>query len=111
MLRTRLQFADLEKLKGVDTGPAWEKSDKFIEQLEGGSNARRAGDLGPRRGRITRRTPRAVAAVSFVAELKPRSPAARSGARPKIVWCRSRALVHKVTSAGRRAWTSYAVMI
>src|SRR5438876_3215963 len=42
MLRTRLQFADLEKLKGVDTGPAWEKSDKFIEQLEGGSNARRA---------------------------------------------------------------------
>ena len=42
MLRTRLQFADLEKLKGVDTAPAWEKSDKFIEQLEGGANARQA---------------------------------------------------------------------
>ena len=42
MLRTRLQFADLEKLKGVDTSPAWEKSDTFIEQLEGGVNARQA---------------------------------------------------------------------
>src|SRR5216110_1028829 len=42
MLRTRLQFADLEKLKGVDTAPACEKSDKMIEQLEGGANARRA---------------------------------------------------------------------
>src|SRR5205814_1349602 len=42
MLRTRLQFADLEKLKGVDTAPAWEKSDPFIEQLEGGSHARQA---------------------------------------------------------------------
>lgn len=42
MLRTRLQFADLEKLKGVDTAPAWEKSDKFVEQLEGGVNARQA---------------------------------------------------------------------
>ena len=42
MLRTRLQFADLERLKGVDTTPAWEKADKFIESLEGGSNAREA---------------------------------------------------------------------
>ena len=42
MLRTRLQFADLERLKGVDTTPAWEKADRFIEQLEGGANARQA---------------------------------------------------------------------
>jgi fido (protein-threonine AMPylation protein) len=42
MLRTRLQFADLEKLKGVDTASAWEKSDKFIEQLEGSANVARA---------------------------------------------------------------------
>jgi fido (protein-threonine AMPylation protein) len=41
-LRTRLQFADLENLKGVDTAAAWEKSDRFIEQLEGGVNARKA---------------------------------------------------------------------
>jgi hypothetical protein len=40
MLRTRLQFADLERLKHVDTTPAWEKSDAFIEQLEGGANVR-----------------------------------------------------------------------
>jgi Fic family protein len=39
MLRTRLQFADLEKLKDVDSAPVWEKSDKLIEQLEGGANA------------------------------------------------------------------------
>jgi hypothetical protein len=38
MLRTRLQFADLDALKGVDTAPAWEKSDRFIEQLEDGEN-------------------------------------------------------------------------
>jgi len=42
MLRTRLQFADLEKLKGVDTTPAWEKADKYIEQMEGASNAGKA---------------------------------------------------------------------
>jgi len=42
MLRTRLQFADLEKLKGADTTPAWEKSDRLLEDLEGGSNVRRA---------------------------------------------------------------------
>jgi len=42
MLRTRLQFADLERLKGVDTSATWEKSDAFIEQLEGGANVRLA---------------------------------------------------------------------
>src|SRR6266571_4458234 len=42
MLRTRLQFADLERLKGLDTAPVWEKSDKYIEQLEGASNLRQA---------------------------------------------------------------------
>ena len=42
MLRTRLQFADLERLKGVDTSAIWEKSDAFIEQFEGGANVRRA---------------------------------------------------------------------
>src|SRR5262245_54764530 len=42
MLRTRLQFADLDKLKGADTTPAWEKSDGLLEDLEGGSNVRRA---------------------------------------------------------------------
>ena len=34
--------------------------------------ARRAGDVEPRRGRITRRTPRSRAACSLLAELKPR---------------------------------------
>jgi len=42
MLRTRLQFSDLERLKGVDSTAAWEKADRFIEQLEGGVNARQA---------------------------------------------------------------------
>jgi len=42
MLRTRLQFADLEQLKGVDTAVVWEKSDKFIEQFEGAIDVRRA---------------------------------------------------------------------
>jgi hypothetical protein len=42
MLRTRLQFADLERLKGADTGPAWKKADRFIEQLEGGANVGQA---------------------------------------------------------------------
>ena len=37
-----MQFADLERLKRVDTGPTWEKSDAFIELLEGGANVRRA---------------------------------------------------------------------
>ena len=42
MLRTRLQFADLDRAKTVDTTPIWEKSDRFIEQFEGGTNVRRA---------------------------------------------------------------------
>src|SRR5437762_5746614 len=45
MLRTRLQFADLEKLKGLDMAAAWEKSDTFIEQLECGANARHAREM------------------------------------------------------------------
>jgi Fic family protein len=35
MLRTRLQFADLDKLRGVETSPVWEKSDSIIAQYEG----------------------------------------------------------------------------
>jgi Fic/DOC family len=42
MLRTRLQFADLERLKGADLTPALEKADAIIEQLEGGKNVRQA---------------------------------------------------------------------
>jgi fido (protein-threonine AMPylation protein) len=42
MLRTRLQFADLERLKGIDATAAWEKSDSFIEQFEGATNVRKA---------------------------------------------------------------------
>ena len=41
-LRTRLQFSALERLRGVDTRPAWEKSDEFIAQLEGARNVRQA---------------------------------------------------------------------
>jgi fido (protein-threonine AMPylation protein) len=40
LLRTRLQFSDLERLKHVDTAPVWQKSDKIIEQFEGGINVR-----------------------------------------------------------------------
>jgi hypothetical protein len=40
MLRTRLQFADLERMKGVDTAPVWEKSDSAIEQFEGAVSVR-----------------------------------------------------------------------
>jgi hypothetical protein len=42
MLRTRLQFADLARFKNIDVTSVWEKSDDFIERLEGGSNVRRA---------------------------------------------------------------------
>jgi Fic family protein len=38
MLRTRLQFADLDKLRGTDTSPLWEKSDAIIAQYEGAHN-------------------------------------------------------------------------
>ena len=75
------------------------------------SYARRAGDFGPRRGNITRRTPRSIAACSLPADANPRSPAARSGAWPKMVSWRSSAAVHNVTSAGRVGCTSYPVMI
>jgi Fic family protein len=47
MLRTRLQFADLERLKHVDTAPVWVKSDRIIEQFEGGSNVQRARETVP----------------------------------------------------------------
>jgi len=42
MLRTRLQFSALERLRGVDTASVWEKSDDFIAQLEGALNVREA---------------------------------------------------------------------
>src|SRR3989442_15956656 len=42
MLRTRLQFADLQRFKHVATTPIWEKSDTFIEQFESGANVRHA---------------------------------------------------------------------
>jgi hypothetical protein len=42
MLRTRLQFADLERYKALDTAFVWEKSDGVIEQFEGARNVRRA---------------------------------------------------------------------
>jgi len=42
VLRTRLQFADLEKLKSVDTAPVWERSHKFIELFEGAVDVRHA---------------------------------------------------------------------
>jgi len=42
MLRTRLQFADLERLKHVDVTSVWEKSDSVIELFEGGSSVRQA---------------------------------------------------------------------
>jgi hypothetical protein len=42
MLRTRLQFAELERFKHIDTSPIWEKSDALIERYEGGTNVRKA---------------------------------------------------------------------
>jgi len=42
MLRTRLQFADLERLKGTDMTAVWHKSDGFIEQFEGAINLSQA---------------------------------------------------------------------
>ena len=39
MLRTSLQFAELERLRGVDTTPVWDKADKYIEQMEGAADA------------------------------------------------------------------------
>jgi len=45
MLRSRLQFADLERYKTIDITSIWNKSDALIEQLEGASNVRRAREL------------------------------------------------------------------
>jgi len=42
MLRTRLQFADLERYKHLDASAVWDTADRYIEQLEGGSNVRHA---------------------------------------------------------------------
>ena len=42
ILRTSLQFAELERLKQVDTAAVWEKSDKYIEQMEGSADAEKA---------------------------------------------------------------------
>lgn len=35
MLRTSLQFADLDRMKGVDTAAAWEKADRILSEMEG----------------------------------------------------------------------------
>ena len=45
MLRSRLQFVDLERLRQIDTTSIWEKSDRLIEQFEGGANVRRAREI------------------------------------------------------------------
>ncbi len=42
MLRTRLQFADLDRYHQIDTSASWDKSDSLIEQFEGGANVRLA---------------------------------------------------------------------
>ena len=42
MLRTGLQFAGLDKLKGGDAAPVWEKSDKYIAEIEGAADVARA---------------------------------------------------------------------
>jgi len=42
MLRSRLQFSAIEKLRGVDTKPIWEKSDTVLAQLEGARDVRQA---------------------------------------------------------------------
>ena len=42
ILRTRLQFQDLERLKGFDSASVWEKSDSMIEQFEGAINVAKA---------------------------------------------------------------------
>jgi len=42
MLRTRLQFAALERLRGVDTEPVWIKSDAALEEFEGARGVRQA---------------------------------------------------------------------
>ncbi len=54
--------------------------------------------LRPGRGKMTRRTPRAIAAASLPADENPRSPAAMSGGRSNIAICRSSAGIHSVVS-------------
>jgi Fic family protein len=41
-LRTGLQFAELDRLKGPDTAGAWERSDALIASLEGASSVAQA---------------------------------------------------------------------
>src|SRR5262245_51625035 len=41
-LRTGLQFAELERLKGVDTSSAWKQSDERISALEGANGVQAA---------------------------------------------------------------------
>ena len=42
MLRTGLQFADLLRYRNVDTSTIWEKSDTFIERMEGAGSVAQA---------------------------------------------------------------------
>ena len=42
MLRTRLQFSSLEKLRGLDTAAVWAKADDALAKLEGARNVRQA---------------------------------------------------------------------
>jgi Fic family protein len=42
MLRTSLQFAELERLKGRDTTAVWKKADNHIQQMEGAAHAAEA---------------------------------------------------------------------
>src|SRR5688572_24628932 len=42
MLRTSLQFAALDKLKGADATAVWEKSDRHIAEIEGAVDVTRA---------------------------------------------------------------------
>ena len=45
ILRTRLQFSDLDRLKGLDTSAVWQKSDALIEQFEGAVNVWQAREI------------------------------------------------------------------
>ena len=75
MLRTKLQFADLEKLRGADTAAVWEKSDSFIEQFEGAVNVRQA-----REAMQALTKPNLLAAHSILFSGRPGAGALRSGA-------------------------------
>ncbi len=41
-LRTRIQFSELDRLKGADVAPSWNKSDSVIAQMEGAVRVREA---------------------------------------------------------------------